>query len=1344
MGWFKNLKKIFGNNESEEYEEYEDYGNSESERREPINGQMETKVTYQYPKGNFRFPLRVEEKSNISTQTSASKIQENNKQHYHQNRQSSSITKNHPNVDKPTERSFNKTVEISTPLEQRQTVQTKIQPKIKQPFRPTEIPSPVYGFRRPPRRNTLNSKNQTNDIHKQEDKDLQLHSDHKSIPTRTDEVKTDNSALKKKIPMKLDKEDQKALHEIEDLLINSEEEVSLQKELWDARNLHTVEQSDLETAFPNSMNQTEIDEQEAEDQYLSEQRHKKEVHTNQLGTMLEERQELQEIISQNINQNQSNIETEIPVEQRDPVVGETKEPQEITDRNIGQKESRIEEEMIVEQRDSVVEEPQESQEVSQNIDQRDSRIEEEMIAEQKDSVVEEPQESQEVSQNLDQRESRRIEEEMIAEQRDLVVEEPQESQEVSQNLNQRESRIEEEMIAEQKVSVVEEPQESQEVSQNIDQRESRIEEEMISEQRDSVVEEHQESQEVSQNLNQRGSRIEEEMIAEQKVSVVEEPQESQEVSQNLNQRESRIEEEMISEQRDSVVEEHQESQEVSQNLNQRGSRIEEEMIAEQKVSVVEEPQESQEVSQNLNQRESRIEEEMISEQRDSVVEEHQESQEVSQNLNQRGSRIEEEMIAEQKDSVVEEPQESQEVSQNLNQRESRIEEEMIAEQRDSVVEEHQESQEVSQNLDQRESRIDGEILTELIDQAVEGSEILNPNQTDKTNEAEQPIIEQSESEEEIPSHPLINETAEISPHLLDENEIQNKEDHSEIPEDKNENGMYTEFKSDSINDPQDIEAENVENDEEMNLKSSQAPVRTHIPFNVIMLKKDREKIEKKQAVAEVQTAQKQTAVTVNTEEYVEEDYVFPGIQLLNPPVHEEMDKDWLNRQSELLDDTLLSFNVRARVVNVSQGPSVTRFEVQPEPGVKVNKITNLSDDIKLSLAAKDIRMEAPIPGKHTIGIELPNAKSRPVYISEIISSEIFEKSESPLTAVLGLDISGSPVITDLRKMPHGLIAGATGSGKSVCINSILISLLYKSTPDQLKLLLIDPKMVELAPYNNIPHLVSPVITDVKAATAALKWAVEEMERRYELFAHTGVREIGRYNEMAEENRQFNQKLPFIVIVIDELADLMMMAPADVEEAICRIAQKARACGIHLIIATQRPSVDVITGLIKANVPTRIAFSVSSQVDSRTIIDISGAEKLLGRGDMLFLGNGTSKPIRLQGTYVSDEEIDQVVAHVRAERKPDYLFEQEELLKKAIIQDEEDEIFHDVCEFVMEQGAASTSLIQRNFRIGYNRAARLMEMMEQQGIISEAKGSKPRDILMSREEYDILTGATETN
>ncbi|MGV3464112.1 MAG: DNA translocase FtsK, partial [Heyndrickxia sp.] len=674
------------------------------------------------------------------------------------------------------------------------------------------------------------------------------------------------------------------------------------------------------------------------------------------------------------------------------------------------------------------------------------------------------------------------------------------------------------------------------------------------------------------------------------------------------------------------------------------------------------------------------------------------------------------------------------------------EEEPLAEQTDTVVEEHQDSQEITLlNKNQSEIKVEEPLMEQMEQKAVEEG-FLDTDQTEITKEEEQPIIAQWESSEETPPHTSTGEPVAINHDFEEQNEIHDEEYEWTLK--KNGNMHTTAFESESIQEqksiPIDQDDEVEEKAEDAGQVSSETPVRTHIPFNVIMLKKDRENIEKKKVAAEIQEANAQTAATIETEEYIEEDYVFPAPQLLNPPVHQEVDEEWLNSQSNLLDETLLSFNVRAKVVNVSQGPSVTRFEVQPEPGVKVNKITNLSDDIKLSLAAKDIRMEAPIPGKHTIGIELPNAKSRPVYISEIISSEIFQKSESSLTSVLGLDISGNPVITDLRKMPHGLIAGATGSGKSVCINSMLISLLYKSTPDELKLLLIDPKMVELAPYNNIPHLVSPVITDVKAATAALKWAVEEMERRYELFAHTGVREIGRYNEMAEENRQFNHKLPFIVIVIDELADLMMMAPADVEEAICRIAQKARACGIHLIIATQRPSVDVITGLIKANVPTRIAFSVSSQVDSRTIIDISGAEKLLGRGDMLFLGNGTSKPIRLQGTYVSDEEIDQVVAHVRAERKPDYLFEQEELLKKAIIQDEEDEIFQDVCEFVMEQGAASTSLIQRNFRIGYNRAARLIEMMEQQGIISEAKGSKPRDILMSREEFNILTGAAESN
>lgn len=469
-------------------------------------------------------------------------------------------------------------------------------------------------------------------------------------------------------------------------------------------------------------------------------------------------------------------------------------------------------------------------------------------------------------------------------------------------------------------------------------------------------------------------------------------------------------------------------------------------------------------------------------------------------------------------------------------------------------------------------------------------------------------------------------------------------------------------------------------------------------------------------------------------------FQFPDFDLLNPPVTESMDLEWVEMQEELLNQTLQNFNVGAKVVNVTQGPSVTRFEVQPEPGVKVNKVTNLTDDIKLSLAAKDIRIEAPIPGKHTIGIEVPNQKSRPVFISEIIQSEVFTKTSSPLTAVLGLDISGKPIVTDLKKMPHGLIAGATGSGKSVCINSILVSLLYKASPDDLKLLLIDPKMVELAPYNRIPHLVSPVITDVKAATAALKWAVDEMERRYELFAHTGVRDISRFNELAVQHKRYSDKLPFIVIIIDELADLMMMSPADVEEAICRIAQKARACGIHLIIATQRPSVDVITGLIKANVPTRIAFSVSSQVDSRTIIDIGGAEKLLGRGDMLFLENGSSKPVRLQGTFVSDEEIDTVVAHVREQREPEYLFEQEELLKKAQITEEEDELFYEACEFVVDQKAASTSSLQRRFKIGYNRAARLMDLMEQEGFISGANGSKPREVYITQSDLESIIEA----
>jgi DNA segregation ATPase FtsK/SpoIIIE, S-DNA-T family len=537
-----------------------------------------------------------------------------------------------------------------------------------------------------------------------------------------------------------------------------------------------------------------------------------------------------------------------------------------------------------------------------------------------------------------------------------------------------------------------------------------------------------------------------------------------------------------------------------------------------------------------------------------------------------------------------------------------------------------------------------------------------------------------------------------------------------------------------------------EEDPQADRESAPQPQKRHLPFNVLMLKQDKRKLETRKKESPAPSPAAVEPPKLQNKDIIEEEetndvketaqaYEFPPLDLLNPPVSGAANQDWLQHQEQLLNETLKNFNVGARVVNVTQGPSVTRFEVQPEPGVKVNKITNLSDDIKLSLAAKDIRIEAPIPGKHTIGIEVPNASSRPVLISEILQTSGFESTASPLAVALGLDIAGSPIVTDLKKMPHGLIAGATGSGKSVCINTMLVSLLYKAHPDDVKLLLIDPKMVELAPYNYIPHLVSPVITDVKAATASLKWAVEEMERRYELFAHTGVRDIGRFNELALEHKSFHEKLPYIVIIIDELADLMMMSPADVEEAICRIAQKARACGIHLIIATQRPSVDVITGLIKANVPTRVAFSVSSQVDSRTIIDISGAEKLLGRGDMLFLENGSSKPYRLQGTFVSDREIDEVVAFVREQRAPDYLFEQDELLRKSQLTEEEDELFFEACSFVIEQGGASTSSIQRRFKVGYNRAARLIDMMEQHGFISEARGSKPRDVLISASDLE---------
>ncbi len=534
-----------------------------------------------------------------------------------------------------------------------------------------------------------------------------------------------------------------------------------------------------------------------------------------------------------------------------------------------------------------------------------------------------------------------------------------------------------------------------------------------------------------------------------------------------------------------------------------------------------------------------------------------------------------------------------------------------------------------------------------------------------------------------------------------------------------------------------------------------------LPFNVMMLKSDKQKLENKldmpskvqgsnsfsqPAATEVVATNMAPAIPiapVQTKPAAlpseENGYIFPPHQFLVPPEQKTQDTEWMEMQATRLVEALSYFQVKGEIIQMVQGPAVTQFEMTVGNGTKVSKIRNLADDLKLALAAKDIRIQAPIPGKSSIGIEIPNRVSRPVRISEVVDSEPFITSDSPLEAALGLDLTGKPVTIDLRKMPHGLIAGATGSGKSVCINSLLISLLYKSNPSELKLLLIDPKMVELAPFNHIPHLVSPVITDVKAATAALRWAVEEMERRYQLFAHVGVRDITRYNSIATEKRQFAQKMPYLLIVIDELADLMMMAPTEVEEAICRIAQKARACGIHLVVATQRPSVDVITGLIKANIPTRIAFSVSSQVDSRTILDTQGAERLLGRGDMLYLGNGMSAPVRLQGTYVTDDEMEAIIEHVRSQGEPEYLFEQDELVRRLEVSDDQDELFEEACRFILEQGSASTSLLQRKFHIGYNRAARLVDLMEQHGYVSEQKGSKAREVFITENDLEALFG-----
>lgn len=475
-------------------------------------------------------------------------------------------------------------------------------------------------------------------------------------------------------------------------------------------------------------------------------------------------------------------------------------------------------------------------------------------------------------------------------------------------------------------------------------------------------------------------------------------------------------------------------------------------------------------------------------------------------------------------------------------------------------------------------------------------------------------------------------------------------------------------------------------------------------------------------------------------------YVFPPLELLNRSSEGEKNMKRIRAEAaenaKKLETTLESFGIKAKVINVSVGPAFTRYELQPAPGVKVSRIVNLTDDIALNLAASGVRIEAPIPGKAAVGVEVPNKEVAPISLRSVLESHEFIRHESRLAVALGKDITGENVVVDLARMPHLLIAGATGSGKSVCINSIVISLLYKSTPDEVRLLMIDPKVVELGVYNGIPHLLIPVVTDPNKAAGALRWAVSEMTTRYKLFADNGVRDILGYNALVEETGE-GSKLPQIVIIIDELADLMMVAPHDVEDSICRLAQMARAAGMHLVIATQRPSVNVITGVIKANIPSRIAFAVSSQVDSRTILDMAGAEKLMGKGDMLYYPVGVPKPIRVKGAFVSDKEVEMVVDFVKNQMNARY---EEEIIEnieddsgknREDADDSVDELLPQAIEAVIECGQASVSFIQRKFKVGYARAGRIIDQMAERNIISGYEGSKPRRVLITKERWEEM-------
>ena len=632
--------------------------------------------------------------------------------------------------------------------------------------------------------------------------------------------------------------------------------------------------------------------------------------------------------------------------------------------------------------------------------------------------------------------------------------------------------------------------------------------------------------------------------------------------------------------------------------------------------------------------------------------------------------------------------------------------------------------------------------TEQIDEIVQKKteEVEAADTITKTSEPQQ-YVEQSETEEQLHTEQQkeqlqydVEQTDNTQQQFTDEMTIeqmeqQQMEQETEYTEDISQPQQQIE-KSEDLPQPQ----QQIEQLEDLPQPQQQIEQSEDLPQPQQQIEQSEDLSQSQQQIEEIEQSE--------TEEQPKQEYVFPPFDLLSrkQAVQSSESKSEMLVNAKKLETTLKSFGVDAKVIQINKGPTVTRYELSPSQGVKVSKIVNLADDIALNLAASGIRIEAPIPGKAAVGIEVPNKEAQSVSLRSVLESEVFQKFPSKLAFALGEDITGQPIVTDIAKMPHLLIAGATGSGKSVCINTLITSILYKAKPEEVKLLLVDPKVVELSIYNGIPHLLIPVVTDPKKASAALNWAVREMLERYNDFAENGVRDIKGYNAMKEEKGE-SDFMPQIVIIIDELADLMMAAPGEVEDAICRLAQMARAAGMHLIIATQRPSVDVITGVIKANIPSRLAFAVSSGIDSRTILDMTGAEKLLGKGDMLFYPQGMSKPVRIQGAFLSDKEVESIVQFVKTDNTKQYDKEMIDKITATAKTDtdteNEDEFFDSAVELVIQKQKASTSMLQRQFRIGYNRAARLMETLEQKGIVGQEEGSRPRKVLLTKQQWEEM-------